>query len=296
VSDLVFISGDFSSGTTLLFTLYRQTPRCQCLYEPLHERLLPWLVVPPRAYEGHAFVKDYFREYKGLSAVPALFDPAWGISDLHLPADAEAPRLFRYLTYLIGSSFGRQPRVVLKENRFSYKLGWLKANFPQARIVHIWRDRDDQWESILRRGRQRLGRQDVGEESVDFMAFRLAAWCDDLAESFPELARERSSTGYERFSKLWERSRREQQRHADVSIELAELKRDFEGACTRLSEGAGIELDPTLLRPYLSEERRRPPRLGRAPLERTIERIGQRYAEARVARQAAVLRRRIAGE
>lgn len=285
MSNLVFISGDFSSGTTLLFTLFRNTNGCFCLYEPLHERLLPWLVWPPRAYEGHAFVGSYFAEYKGFSAIPALFDPSWGVKDLYLPPEAPADDLFRYLSYLIGGAYGRASRVVIKENRFTYRLGWLRARFPTARIVHVHRDVADHWQSIVRRVQDDLGRQDVGQDGVDFMGFRVAAWCDDLAPSFPELAADRSSSGFERFSKLCQLSKQLHETHADVSVDLADLKSDFAGTCTRISDAIGFELDAARLAPLLATGPRRAPERGalRRQVDRLIDRAGARYAETRVA-------------
>ena len=252
----------------------------------MHERLLPWLIRPPRAYEGHANVGAYFAEYKGYSQIPALFDPSWGVSRLHLPADADEPALYRYLSYLIGTGFGRAPRVVLKENRFTFRLGWLRAQFPAARVVHVYRDLDGHWESIVRRVQEHLGRSDVGQDRVDFMGFRIAAWCDDLAPAFPELAADRSSSGYERFSKLWHLSRREHERYADVSVALEELKNDFAASCERISAAVGFEMDATALADLLATGTRRPPSQNvlRFQLERFVDRAGARYAEARVSR------------
>jgi hypothetical protein len=288
MGDLVFVSGYFSSGTTLLYTLLRQTDDTYCLYEPLHERLPQWLVWPPRAYEGHAFIGSYFTEYKGFSALGELFDPRWGIQDLFLSADDELDGLYRYLSYLIGTAHGRARHAVLKENRFSFRLGWLRSRFPAARIVHVYRDLDDHWRSIVRRVQDHLGREDVGQDRPDFMGFRLAAWCDDLAATFPELAADRSSSGYERFSKLWRLSKTEQEKHADVSIGLEELKADFPNACARISEAVRVELDPARLQRFLAtapREPRAPGTLGRR-LTTMVDRAGARYAEARVASAA----------
>ena len=291
MDDLVFVSGGFSSGTTLLYTLFRETEGTYCLYEPLHERLPQWLVWPPRTYEGHAFVGRYFSEYKGFSAVAHLFDPRFGVRDLHLSAEDDLEGLYRYLSYLIGTAFGRAPRVVLKENRFSFRLGWLRARFPTARIVHVYRDLDSHWRSIVRRVQEHVGREDVGQERADFMGFRLAAWCDDLARAFPELAADRSSSGYQRFAKLWQLSKNEQERYADVSVALEELKADFATACAQVSAAVGFELDPLRLERFLAPDARpatpRPAFGGR--LTRVVDRAGARYAEARV---AAVARRR----
>ena len=282
MTDLVFISGDFSSGTTLLFTLFRNTPGCRCLYEPLHQQLLPWRFWSPRAYDGHANVGTYFDEFKTLGAVPRLFDASWGVSRLHIAEDEEAPELRRYLEYVIGASYAHAPTVVLKENRLAFRLGWLRRNFPLARIVNVWRDVDDQWQSWVRRSQEYRGREDVGQNSVDFGAFRLAAMCDDLAPTHPELAREASSSGFERFAKLWELSRREHELHADVCVNLRELHDDFEGALERISAAAGVELDPLRLRPLVATDRRDARAAMIRPRRRSlIDRAGMRYAELR---------------
>src|SRR5207248_376337 len=99
---LVIVTGDFSSGTTLLFSLFRKTGDFYCLYEPLHEKLLEYLIYPLRPDEHHPFVEPYFSEYKGFRGLARLFKPEWATSQLRLTADDEAPDLFRYLSYLIG--------------------------------------------------------------------------------------------------------------------------------------------------------------------------------------------------
>jgi hypothetical protein len=51
---------------------------------------------------------------------------------LYLRPDADANDLYRYISYVIGSSFGSFPRVMFKENRIAFRLGWIRANFPSA--------------------------------------------------------------------------------------------------------------------------------------------------------------------
>ena len=174
----------------------------------------------------------------------------------------------------------------------TFRLAWLRRQFPQARVVNVWRDVDDQWRSWVRRAQEYRGLEDVGQDSVEFNAFRLAATCDDLQEHFPELAASESSSGLERFSKLWELSRREHERHADVCINLRELHDDFEGALARITAASGVALDPQRLRPLVSGERResRPPIVRPRGL-RLLDRAGRRYAETRVRMQ----RRRAGG-
>src|SRR5262249_36166692 len=109
MSNLVFLSGDFCSGSTLLFTLFRATGKYHCLYEPLHPRLREYLIWPFRAYEHHYFVKDYFNEFAGFNRIDDLFNPAWAQSNLYLTAESRADDLYRFLSYLIGTAFGRHP-------------------------------------------------------------------------------------------------------------------------------------------------------------------------------------------
>lgn len=230
----MFLTGGFSSGSTLLFTLFRKAGEFHCLYEPLHERLQEHLYGGLRVYEHHYFVDDYFTEYRGYGAVPRLHDARWGTSGLFLPATAEAPELHRYLSYLIGMSFSRGPKVLLKENRITFRLAWLRAQFPQAKIIHIYRDCDAQWKSTVKRAQAFYGREDVGQESPTFNGMNLATWCDDLAPTFPDLAAERSKTGHERFAKLWELSLEENRRHAHLTVRYEDLTRDFETVCGQI--------------------------------------------------------------
>src|SRR3954453_23020529 len=65
MSNLVFLSGDFCSGSTLLFTLFRKAGAYYCLYEPLHEDILEYLIWPLNVYEHHYFVENYHSEYRG---------------------------------------------------------------------------------------------------------------------------------------------------------------------------------------------------------------------------------------
>lgn len=288
MSNLVFVSGDFSSGSTLMFTLFRKTGQYHCLYEPLHEKLLDYLIWPLDVDEHHFFVDDYFTEYKGFKEVPRLFKPEWGSSNLYLPADGLADDLYRYLSYLIGSAFGRSEKAMIKENRLTFRLAWVRANFPQAKIVHIYRDKTAQWNSVLRRVQAHLGREDVGQDNVDFNGFNIATWCEDLKGRFPELAAEHFKTGFERFSKLWDVSYAENQRYADISIDYWSLTHDFEATCERMRDciGGAFEVEP-LKQWVIPKEKQKELEIRQPGLRRRaqnlIERTARKYAKARLA-------------
>jgi sulfotransferase family protein len=292
MGNLVFVSGDFSSGTTLLFTLFRKTGEYYSLYEPLHEKLLEYLIWPLREYEHHFFVSNYFSEYKGFRQIPELFNPEWGNSGLVLPATAEAPELYRYLSYVIGTAFGRAERVMLKENRFTFRLGWLRATFPQAKVVHIYRDPVRQWNSVLRRVQAYYGRDDVGQDKVTFNGFNIARWCEDIKGVYPQLAAEHFRTGHERFCRLWELSFAEHQRYADISVDYDALVRDFEATATRIGSSVGYRFDTASLKRYVVAEgapERTVARSAAVKLARSvIDRAGRKYARVRLSARALV--------
>ncbi len=243
LSNLVFTTGAFSSGSTLLFTLLRKSGEYRCFYEPLHERLREHLHAGLRVYDHHYHVDNYFAEYRGLREIDQLSDPRFGTSRLALSASDQAPELYRYLSYLIGNGFAGHPKVMLKFNRASFRLEWLRAAFPQAKVVHIYRDREGQWNSIVRRAQVALGRPDVGQDQVTFNGMNIATWCDDLAATYPELAASQSATGFERFSKLWELSRRESERNSHLTVKFEELTQNFDRVAHR--SGKRSERRPT---------------------------------------------------
>jgi hypothetical protein len=292
MSNLVIVSGDFSSGTTLLFTLFRKMGGYYCLYEPLHEKLLEYLIVPLRAYEHHFFVDDYFAEYKGFSAMPQLFDPKFASNSLYLPPEAPADDLYRYLSYLIGTAFGRSKQVMLKENRISFRLGWIRAKFAQAKIIHIYREKDSQWNSIVRRAQAHVGKEDVGQGEVTFNGMNIAKRCDALAADFPELDASRSKTGYERFSKLWDIIQTEHRRYADISVEYGALTHDFENTFQRVLDCVGTTADLVALKQYViapeEQERLKIQPSNPKRLQRLFDRAARRYAEIRLGGKSSI--------
>ena len=287
MGDLVFVSGDFCSGSTLLFTLFRETQEYYCLYEPLHPRLREYLIWPLRVYEHHYFVDDYFREYRGFNRIGKLFQPQWAVRNLHLDADDKAEDLYRYLSYLIDTAFGRSEKVMLKFNRATFRLPWLRAKFPFAKIIHIHRDQQSQWKSIVSRAQEHVGREDIGQGLPTFEGFNIHSWCEDLKQVFPELAVEYSRTGFERFSKLHGRSLAAHQASSDYSVEFRAFCKNFENLCAPMFRMAGCSADPARLKPLIIQ-----PHGERKPVERAeglcaramdlMHRFGRKYASARV--------------
>jgi hypothetical protein len=286
MSNLVFLTGDFCSGSTLLFTLFRATGEYHCLYEPLHPLLREYLIWPLRTYEHHYFVRDYFNEFAGFQRVGEFFDPSWATHNLYLEADSEAPRLYRYLNYLIETAFTRRSRVLLKFNRMNFRLPWLRTHFPEAKIVHIHRDKQSQWNSIVRRGQEHTGKEDIGQHSPYFGGFQIAAWCEDLKAKFPELDAAASGNGFERFSKLYDLSLAAQRANADISLEYRNLCRNFDVECRRMFGAAGCPADIAPLHSLVIPPEQQKHTLASSGLvlqaEDLIHRAGRKYARLRV--------------
>lgn len=282
---LVCVSGDFCSGSTLVYTLFRQTGAFRCLYEPLHEDMREFLVYGLRAEEHshHFFVDQYHREFRGLRETARLFDRSFGLSRLSLRVDDEHPALERYMRYLVDASFERSPRVMFKENRLTFRLGWFRAKFPDARIVHIFRRKEAQWRSVVRRAQAGLKREDIGQDRPDFNGFGVNSWCEDLKSRFPELEASRFTSGFDRFAALWELSYRENRKYADVSVAYEDLIQDFVPTARRMFDGAAApEVDVVALECFIVP----PDRMSRTPplsslterIKSGADRILRRYA------------------
>jgi Sulfotransferase family len=293
MSNLVFVTGDFCSGSTLLFTLFRKAERFHCLYEPLHELIPEFMVygLRPDSQDHHFFVDSYYDEWRGFDRARALYNPRWGNADLYLPPEADGDDLYRYLSYIIGMSFGRAPRVMMKENRLPFRLQWIRAKFPGAKIVHIHRPKEDQWKSIVRRVQLHHGREDVGQDKPGFTGFNIHAWCEDLKPRFPELDVKRFTSGFDRFSALWQLSFDANRKDSDISIDYRDLQRHFVPTMERMWQCIGVtDVDtPALERYVVQQEGKKGAVAGRGLLTRArdvVDRVGRKYARVRVRTEA----------
>jgi hypothetical protein len=292
MSNLVFVTGDFCSGSTLLFTLFRKTNAYYCLYEPLHEWIPEFLIygLRPDPQDHHFFVNSYYDEFKGFSHARKLHNPRWGAHELYLPPDADGDDLYRYINYLVGSAFGRAPRVMFKENRLPFRLGWIRAKFPAAKIVHVHRPKEDQWKSVVRRVQLHKKRQDVGQESVTFNGFNIHTWCEDLKPVFPELDAANFKNGFDRFSALWKLSFEENRKYSDVSIDYRDLQRNFVNTADQMWQAIGVSgIDSASLERFVIQQEGKGSAARRPLTSRArdlIDRVGRKYARVRVRAEA----------
>ena len=93
------------------------------------------------------------------------------------------PPMERYIEILVEAAKGRP---VLQFNRADLRLPWLKARFPGARILHIFRHPRDQWCSSLMDIR-RFPKEMKLCDFAPFDRFYLLSWGRDLRRYFPFL-------------------------------------------------------------------------------------------------------------
>lgn len=221
----VFITARFRSGSTFLWQLFREIDGITCYYEPLNERR--WFLEDAayRVDGTHLGVEDYRNEYQGMADLESVFDLNWPFRYLYMGAAHHDPRLVDYLDALISRAHGR---AVLQFNRVDFRLQWLRAHYPAAKILHLYRNPREQWMSILGKGgaidlnfryreKQLWGKDD----------FYTLQWANDLRHVFPILE-PAGRHPYEVHYLLWRLSYAFGKSFSDVSIGYEDLVSNFE--------------------------------------------------------------------
>jgi hypothetical protein len=211
----IFITGRFRSGSTLLWNIFDTAPGFSAYYEPCHDNLVAH-IQHTRPMASHRGVGDYWGAYQPMLGKLADFhSPQFGLTRLLLEQDDTWPELSRYIRFLIESA-GRE-RAVLQFNRVDFRLPWLRFNFPEARIVHIWRDARETFASSVRH----LPPERIDDPAEDDMYDQLQ-WSASLSRQFPFLASESVTTSYHRIYYLWKLSLLMGRQWSDVSISFDE--------------------------------------------------------------------------
>jgi hypothetical protein len=207
------LSGRFRSGSTLLWQMFDQDPNAVAFYEPDHDGLAAQIAhTTPMA--SHIGATDYWRAYRSrVPLVSKLHQPTFGNRRLWLDRDESWPALQTWLNALIAAA-GAQ-RAVLKLNRFTLRLPWLRANLPAARIVHLRREPRQQWLSSRRH--LPIERRELATE-LD--AYDLLQWTLDLAPRLPLLAPWLDAPSYTLSYALWRLSETIAASHADLVVDL----------------------------------------------------------------------------
>jgi hypothetical protein len=156
--------------------------------------------------------------------------------------------LERYLHFLLDQS--RPLRPVLQFNRVDFRLSWLRARFPEATILHLYRDPRDQWLSMVKDVPVASLANPDGNTNYD-----LAVWAVSLSGSFPFLVGAHIQHSYERHYLIWKLSCLMGSHGADLSLSY---ERDFQETplsglekllqAVGANPGAATELAPSIVK------------------------------------------------
>lgn len=218
-TDIIFVTGRFRSGSTLLWNIFRNMTGVTAYYEPFNERR--WFdpeMRGARTDATHRRVAEYWKEYDGMPFLAEYYEEDWIRNNLYMDAGFWDPKMKRYIEMLIEHAKGRP---VLQFNRVDFRLPWLRANFPNAKIVHIYRHPRDQWCSFL--GKHMTSFSKDGAMDVFPDGFYLTMWCKDLKYHFPFLDPAAAGHPYELFYNLWRLSYIFGKMYADVSFSFERL-------------------------------------------------------------------------
>jgi hypothetical protein len=199
----IFITARFRTGSTLLWNLFRNIPGITSYYEPFNERR--WFDQQQRGNgvdATHLGVAEYWSEYRNLPELAAYYSEEWTRRHLCMTRSSWNPAMQRYIELMIEKAPGRP---VLQFNRVDLRLPWLRARFPQARILHLYRNPRDQWCSTLPELPGSMHELRIGTFNP-FDGYYLLSWARDLKHSFPFLTLDADAHPYELFYQLWKLS------------------------------------------------------------------------------------------
>jgi hypothetical protein len=238
----IFLTGRFRSGSTLLWNIFRNLPYCTAYYEPFNERR--WFSLEGRGDNidsTHRGVSEYWSEYVGLESLGEYYREDWTRRKLYMDELTFDPEMKSYIQGIVEGSRGR---AVLQFNRVDFRLPWLKANFPDSPIVHIFRNPRDQWCSTLRDIKSYPAESNTADGFID--RFYLQVWVRDLCQQFPFLHQYRHAHQYYNFYFLWRLSHNFGRQYADISLSMEELTADPAGKTREILDvarwSAGAEL------------------------------------------------------
>ena len=208
----IFITGRFRAGTSFLWQLFDQLEGYCAWYEPLHPQLLAAIKhVEPK--QDHVGIQDYWTAYRQHPEFEKSYSMTFATKHLYLETQDEFSALEDYINHLIELSGDQVP--VLQFNRVDFRLSWLRAKFPTAKIIHIERNPLQLYHS-QRKHIDPLHKHEAGY----WDAYELLPWCYALNNEFPFLLANSRGHAFFQFYALHQLSRVVGEVHADVTINL----------------------------------------------------------------------------
>ncbi len=223
----LFITARFRTGSTLLWSLFDQVDGLSAFYEPLNERR--WFD-PSSDTSGrdtsHVHERDIGAAYRALpdqarDVLAKHFTENWTYHRLYMDRAAGDEALDGFVGTLIDHAPGYP---VLQFNRADFRLGWLKSRFPEAKLLHLYRQPRAQWMSSLH---DRMPPRDITLAAfAPYDRFYLRAWARDLTPAFPFLGLPQDWHPYALFYLIWRLSYSHGLHFADHSLSYEDLLAD----------------------------------------------------------------------
>ena len=237
----IFITARFRSGSSFFWQLFRSIETLVAYYEPLNENC--WFMGGDHVTDpSHIGIKNYDAEYKGLEYLARVYQHDWPFRNLHMTGWDHDRNLYTYIHELIAET---DRRAVLQFNRMDFRLHWLRSNFPQGKIVHLFRHPREQWMSIQKDGgpvstsyRYRSG------DRLDL--FYLINWADDLKTVFPFLEPS-GQHPYAIHYYIWYLSFLYGRYYADLSIRYERLVGELETLLPDLMAVLDVSMDAAMM-------------------------------------------------
>ncbi len=237
----VFITARFRTGSTFLWSLFKSLDEVTCYYEPLHEKRFQ--IESFQVDNSHLGITSYDEEYRHLGDLSGDFNSKWSVQNLFMNSTHFDPGLRNYIDTLIDKARGR---AVLQFNRADLRLPWLRINYPDAKIVHLYRNPREQWMSILLKG-GKIEKDTVYDFNSPLASndFYTLEWARDLRHQFPFLE-PYGRHPYEIHYLLWRLSYLYGKNYSDISISYEELISDVSHVFERILNKTGIEKRPDI--------------------------------------------------
>ncbi len=239
-TDVIFITGRFRSGSTLLWNIFRSIPEITAYYEPFNEN--QWFnpyIKKKTVDKTHKMVDDYDKEYQGLEMLSELYREDWIRKNLYMEDFFYEPVMQQFITLLIEHT---SDRPVLQFNRIDLRLPWIRHNFPNARIIHIYRHPRDQWCSSLR-DISSFASNGSMEQFALHDNFYLRTWARVLKYHFPFLDECSVTHPYELFYFIWKLSFIFGKAYADFAVCFENLIEHPSEVLTPLFEKLNIDVN-----------------------------------------------------